>query len=79
MEVVNKPKRPPLTPEQRQRRAERARLLKSLIYEMWDGKPVYYAGYEDIIKEKNTRANYEFEFTPGNSGCQISWVSDEFY
>ena len=49
MEVVNKPKRTPLTTEHRQRRAERARLLKSLVYEMWDGKPVYYAGYEDVL------------------------------
>ncbi|GAB4026533.1 hypothetical protein [Spirosoma koreense] len=50
METINKPKRPPRTPEQKQRRAERARLLKSLVYEMWDGKPVYYAGYEDVLR-----------------------------
>ena len=49
MEAINKPKRP-LTPEQKQHRAERARLLKSLVYEMWDGKPVYYAGYEKVLK-----------------------------
>ena len=54
METVNKPKRPPLTPEQKQRRAERARLLKSLVYEMWDGKPVYYAGYEDVLRGTKT-------------------------
>lgn len=54
MEAINKPKRPPLTPEQKQRRAERARLLKSLVYEMWDGKPVYYAGYEDVLKGTKT-------------------------
>ena len=54
MEAINKPKRPPLTPEQRQRRVERARLLKSLVYEMWDGKPVYYAGYEDVLKGTKT-------------------------
>lgn len=53
MEAINKPKRP-LTPEQKQRRAERARLLKSLVYEMWDGKPVYYAGYEDVLKRTKT-------------------------
>jgi len=53
METINKPKRP-LTPEQKQRRAERARLRKSLIYEMWDGKPVYYAGYEDVLKGTKT-------------------------
>lgn len=54
METINKQKRTPLTPEQRQRRAERARLLKSLVYEMWDGKPVYYAGYEDVLKGTKT-------------------------
>ena len=54
MEAINKPKHPPLTPEQKQRRAERARLLKSLVYEMWDGKPVYYAGYEDVLKGTKT-------------------------
>lgn len=50
METANKSKRPPLTAEQKQRRVERARLLKSLVYEMWNGKPVYYAGYEDVLK-----------------------------
>ncbi|GAB4042124.1 hypothetical protein [Spirosoma jeollabukense] len=54
MEAINKPKHPPLTPEQKQRRAERARLLKSLVYEMWDGKPVYYAGYKDVLKGAKT-------------------------
>lgn len=54
MEIINKPKRAPLTPQQRQRRAERARLLKSLVYEMWDGKPVYYAGYEDVLMSTKT-------------------------
>lgn len=54
METINKPKRAPLTPEQRQRRVERARLLKSLVYELWDGKPVYYAGYEDVLKGTKT-------------------------
>ena len=54
MEAINKPKRTPLTPEQRQRRVERARLLKSLVYEMWDGKPVYYAGYEEVLKGRKT-------------------------
>ncbi|MBD2703955.1 hypothetical protein IC229_25140 [Spirosoma sp. BT702] len=49
MEATNNSKRLPLTAEQKQRRAERARLLKSLVYEMWDGKPVYYAGYEDVL------------------------------
>ncbi|GAB3692525.1 hypothetical protein GCM10027592_11570 [Spirosoma flavus] len=54
MEATNKSKRTPLTAEQKQRRAERARLLKSLVYEMWDGKPVYYAGYEDVLKGTKT-------------------------
>jgi len=49
MESTEKTKRPPLTPEQRQRRSERARLLESLVYEMWEGKPVYYAGYRDVL------------------------------
>jgi hypothetical protein len=37
------------SPEQREARIARARLLESLIYEMWDGKPVYYAGYKDVL------------------------------
>lgn len=48
MEATNKSKRP-LTAEQKQRRAERARLLKSLVYEMWNGKPVYYSDYEEVL------------------------------
>ncbi|QHV97655.1 hypothetical protein [Spirosoma endbachense] len=54
METVSKPNRFPLTPEQKQRRADRAQLRKSLIYEMWDGKPVYYAGYEDVLDGTKT-------------------------
>ncbi|AUD05707.1 hypothetical protein CWM47_30010 [Spirosoma pollinicola] len=54
MEAINKPKHSPLTPEQRQRRVERARLLKSLVYEMWDGKPVYYVGYQEVLKGTKT-------------------------
>ncbi|WP_293685220.1 MULTISPECIES: Uma2 family endonuclease [unclassified Spirosoma] len=54
MEAANKSKRPPLTAEQKQRRVERARLLKSLVYEMWAGKPVYYAGYDDVLKGVKT-------------------------
>ncbi|GAB3934470.1 hypothetical protein [Larkinella terrae] len=36
-------------PAQREARIARARLLESLVYEMWDGKPVYYAGYKDVL------------------------------
>ncbi len=53
METVVKPKRS-LTPEQQQLRAERARLRKSLVYEMWNGKPVYYAGYQDVLGGRKT-------------------------
>ncbi|QKZ13250.1 hypothetical protein [Spirosoma sp. KUDC1026] len=53
METVQKPKRT-ITPEQQQRRAERSRLLKSMVYEMWDGKPLYYAGYQDVLKGQKT-------------------------
>lgn len=53
METAQKPKRT-ITPEQQQRRAERTRLLKSLVYEMWDGKPMYYAGYQDVLKGQKT-------------------------
>jgi hypothetical protein len=45
-------KRPSPTPQQRK---ERAQLLESLIYEMWDGKPVYYAGYQDVIAQRKTK------------------------
>ncbi len=45
-------KRPAQTPQQRK---ERAQLLESLIYEMWDGKPVYYAGYQDVIAHRKTK------------------------
>lgn len=54
MESTLKSKRAPLTPEQRQRRADRARLLELLTYEMWDGKPVYYAGYRDVLNGTKT-------------------------
>ncbi len=46
-----KRKRTPQTPEARKARAQ---LLESLIYEMWDGKPVYYAGYKDVIAHRKT-------------------------
>lgn len=36
----------PLTPEQRQ---QRQLLLSQLVYEMEDEKPVYYAGYRDVL------------------------------
>ncbi|MGA0560715.1 hypothetical protein ACO2Q8_28880 [Larkinella sp. VNQ87] len=35
-------------------RAARARLLESLVYEMWDGKPVYYAGYKEVVSGNKT-------------------------
>ncbi|RRB02546.1 hypothetical protein [Larkinella rosea] len=37
------------SPAQREARTARARLLETLVYEMWDGKPVYYAGYKDVL------------------------------
>lgn len=53
MDAVVKTKRT-LTPEQQQRRADRARLRKSLVYEMRNGKPVYYAGYQDVLNGRKT-------------------------
>ena len=52
--IAEKPqrKRPAQTPQQRK---ERAQLLESLIYEMWGGKPVYYAGYQDVIAHRKTK------------------------
>ncbi len=52
MEAVVKTKRT-LTPEQ-QHRADRARLRKSLVYEMWNGKPVYCTGYQDVLNGRKT-------------------------
>ncbi|GAB3509176.1 hypothetical protein GCM10027341_45850 [Spirosoma knui] len=49
MAVVGKLKHSTPNPEQRHRRMERERLLKSLIYELWDGKPVYYDGYKEVL------------------------------
>jgi hypothetical protein len=46
-----KRKRTPQTPEARKARAQ---LLDALVYEMWDGKPVYYAGYKDVIAHRKT-------------------------
>jgi Uma2 family endonuclease len=45
VEENRKPKRTPLTPEQRQ---QRQFLQSQLIYEM-DDKPIYYAGYRDVL------------------------------
>lgn len=44
-------RRPVQTPEQRKQRTQ---LLDSLIYEVWDGKPVYYAGYQDVLAQTKT-------------------------
>ncbi len=42
------------TPERQQLRAERARLRRALVYEMWHGKPVYHAGYQDVLCGRKT-------------------------
>ena len=41
-----KPKKAAMTPEQRR---QRQFLLSQLVYEMDDEKPVYYAGYRDVL------------------------------
>ena len=41
-----KPKKAAMTPEQRR---QRQFLLNQLVYEMDDEKPVYYAGYRDVL------------------------------
>ena len=52
MEAKEKPRvRQTQTPEQRRQRAQ---LLEALTYEMWDGKPVYYAGYRDVVSGDKT-------------------------
>lgn len=43
---AKRPVKPALTPEQRR---EQAHLLDSLVYEMDEGKPIYYAGYQDVL------------------------------
>ncbi len=55
-------KRTALTPEQRR---QRRLLLSQLIYEMEDGKPIYYAGYRDVLSELR-----EPEEIMGSSGLQ---------
>lgn len=52
----------PLTPEQRR---QRQLLLNQLVYEMEDEKPVYYAGYKDVLN-----GNKEPEEIMGSSGLQ---------
>ncbi len=49
MPLVQEKQNKKSSPEQREARIARARLLESLVYEMWDGKPVYYAGYKDVL------------------------------
>lgn len=51
MAVVQEKQSTKRKPEQR---AARARLLESLVYEMWDGKPVYYAGYKDVLNGRKS-------------------------
>lgn len=51
----------PLTPEQRR---QRQLLLSQLVYEM-DDKPIYYAGYQDVLN-----GNKEPEEIMGSSGLQ---------
>ena len=45
VEEKSKPRKAPLTPEQRR---QRQLLLRQLVYEM-DDKPIYYAGYRDVL------------------------------
>ena len=62
--VEEKRKRPrtTLTPEQRR---QRQLLLSQLVYEMEDEKPVYYAGYQDVLNGRK-----EPEEIMGSSGLQ---------
>ncbi|WP_288423023.1 hypothetical protein [uncultured Spirosoma sp.] len=55
-------KRTSLTPEQRR---QRQFLLSQLVYEMEDGRPVYYAGYREVLN--GLRAPEEIR---GSSGLQ---------
>jgi hypothetical protein len=52
----------PLTPEQRK---QRQFLLNQLVYEMEDEKPVYYAGYKDVLN-----GSKEPEEIVGSNGLQ---------
>ncbi len=51
-----------LTPEQRR---ERTQLLDTLTYEMDEGQPIYYAGYQDVLSGKK-----QVEEITGSSGLQ---------
>lgn len=62
VEEKTKPGKTPLTPEQRR---QRQLLLSQLVYEMEDEKPVYYAGYRDVLI-----GNKEPEEIMGSSGLQ---------
>lgn len=44
--VGNKPKRPG--------RLSARSISPALVYEMWDGKPIYYKGYKDVLAGKKT-------------------------
>lgn len=56
-----------LTPEQRR---ERARLLETLVYETDEGKPIYYAGYQDVLS-----GNKEPEEIMGSSYLQSAIIN----
>lgn len=62
VEEKNKRKKTVLTPEQRR---QRQLLLSQLVYEMEDEKPVYYAGYQDVLNGIK-----EPEEIMGSSGLQ---------
>jgi hypothetical protein len=40
--------------EKKARRISSRTIPSSLIYEMWEGKPVYYKGYRDVVAGKKT-------------------------
>ncbi|TAE30866.1 MAG: Uma2 family endonuclease [Cytophagales bacterium] len=40
--------------EKKTRRISSRTIPQALIYEMWDGKPVYYKGYRDVLTGKKT-------------------------
>lgn len=56
-----------LTPEQRR---ERARLLETLVYETDEGRPIYYAGYQDVLS-----GNKEPEEIMGSSYLQSAIIN----
>jgi hypothetical protein len=62
VEEKSKQKKVALTPEQRR---QRQLLLSQLVYEMDDEKPVYYAGYRDVLN-----GTKEPEEIMGSSGLQ---------